>query len=92
LVSDVISLLQSPEVEIVLPAPVWILSLHDEGIEGVEHGQVISILVYKLPLRTIAFDLLVFWSMENSWNTDQRNNRKNFIHAVVSLGSRYDHL
>jgi hypothetical protein len=85
LVSYIIRLLQCSEVQEVLPAEVRVHFLGDESVERIQHSQMVSILMDEFFLGGISFNLGFSRTMENVWNTQKRDDCKNFLGAVILL-------
>jgi hypothetical protein len=69
LITNIVGLLQSTEVEEVLPTEVWVHFLCNKGIESIQHGEMIAILMYELFLGCVGLNLSFSGTMENIWYT-----------------------
>jgi len=61
LVSDIVCLFKSSKIEEVVPAPVCVHALLNEGIKCVKHCKVVSVLMDKLVFCVVSFCLIIFW-------------------------------
>ena len=73
LISDIIWLLESAEIQITIPAPVRVHVLRFERVERVQQGDVITILVSKLCLLSVRNLGLVPRSNEDVWHVETGN-------------------
>ena len=83
LISDIIRLLESAEVQVAIPAPVRVHILRFVRVEGVEQGNVIAIRVGKLCLLSIGNLGLVPRPNEEVRHVEAGNDCQCLVYTVI---------
>ena len=85
LITDVVGLLQSTEVQVVVPAPVLVHIVLFEHIEDVEECDMVTVLVSKFRLFSVSDLDLVFGTQENIGHVQTGDDRECLVDTGVFL-------